>query len=63
METPDTFSRTRKLLNSGIKSINNVYAIVNKVENVCVYQYIFDLIDNGVYVVYVLYSRTAHEYF
>jgi hypothetical protein len=27
-----------------------------KEENVCVYQYIFDLIDNGVYVVYALYS-------
>ncbi len=43
--------------NSGVQSINNVYAIVNKVENVCVYQYIFDLIDDGVYVVYALYSR------
>jgi hypothetical protein len=41
---------------TGVQSINNVYAIVNKVENLCVYQYVFDLIDNGVYVVYALYS-------
>jgi hypothetical protein len=41
---------------SGVQSINNVYDIVNKVENVCVYQYIFNLIDIGVYVVYALYS-------
>ncbi len=44
-------------MNSGVQSINNVYAIVDKVENVCVKQYIFNLIDNGVYVVYALYSR------
>jgi hypothetical protein len=47
---------------SGVQCINNVYAIVNKVENVCVNKYIFDLIDNGVYVVYALYSSTA-QYF
>jgi hypothetical protein len=41
---------------AGLQSINNVYAIVDKVENVCVNQYIFNLIDNGVYVVYALYS-------
>jgi hypothetical protein len=41
---------------TGVQSINNVYAIVNKVENVLVNTYIFDLIDNGVYVVYALYS-------
>ncbi len=41
---------------SGVQSINNVYANVNKVENVLVNTYIFDLIDNGVYVVYALYS-------
>ncbi len=41
---------------SGVQSINNVYAIVNKVENVLVNTYIFELIDNGVYVVYALYS-------
>ncbi len=45
-----------KLTHSGVQSINNVYAIVNKVENVLVNTYIFDLIDNGVYVVYALYS-------
>ncbi len=44
-------------MNSGVQSINNVYAIVNKVENVLVNTYIFDLIDNDVYVVYALYSR------
>jgi hypothetical protein len=45
-------------INTGVQSINNVYAIVNKVENVLVNTYIFDFIDNGVYVVYALYSRT-----
>jgi hypothetical protein len=39
-----------------ITSINNVCVIVNKVENVLVNTYIFDLIDNGVYVVYALNS-------
>jgi hypothetical protein len=38
-----------------------VYAIVNKVENVLVNTYIFDLIDNGIYVFYVLYSRIAAQ--
>ncbi len=47
---------------AGVQSINNVYAIVNKVENVCVYQYIFYLIDNGVYVVYALYSSVDKKY-
>ncbi len=41
---------------TGVQSINNVYAIVNKVENVLVNTHIFDLIDNGVYVIYALYS-------
>ncbi len=45
------------IYNTGVQSINNVYAIVNKVENVLINTYIFDLIDNGVYVVYTLYSR------
>jgi hypothetical protein len=35
---------------TGVQSINNVYAIVNKVENVLVNTYIFDLIDNDIYV-------------
>ncbi len=47
---------------TGVQSINNVYAIVNKVENVLVNTYIFDLIDNGVYVVYALYSSVAKNY-
>jgi hypothetical protein len=45
----------------GVQSINNVYAIVNKVENVLVNTYIFDLIDNDVYVVYVLYSSMSEN--
>ncbi len=45
--------------NTGVQSINNVYASVNKVENVLKNTYIFDLIDIGVYVVYSLYSRIA----
>jgi hypothetical protein len=43
---------------AGVQSINNVFHIVDKVENVCVNQYIFDLIDNVEYVVYALYSST-----
>ncbi len=46
---------------SGVQSINNVYAIVNKVENVLVNTYILDLIDNGVYVVYALYSSIVYK--
>jgi hypothetical protein len=47
--------------NTGVQSINNVYTIVNKVENVLVKTYIFDLIDIGVYVVYALYSRIEYD--
>ncbi len=43
--------------NTGVQSINNVYANVNKVEIVLKSSHIFDLIDIGVYVVYALYSR------
>ncbi len=45
------------IANTGVQSVNNVFHIVDKVENVCVNQYIFDLIDNVEYVVYALYSR------
>ncbi len=48
--------KVETFLYSGVKRINNVYANVNKVENVCVYLYIFSHINNGVYVVYALYS-------
>jgi hypothetical protein len=41
---------------SGVQSINNVYAIVNKVENQGTNEWILNLIDIGVYVVYALYS-------
>jgi hypothetical protein len=50
------------LIYAGVQSINNVYAIVNKVENVLVNTYIFDLIDNGVYVVYALYSSMNYSF-
>ncbi len=43
--------------NAGVQRINDVFHIVNKVENVLVYTHIFDLIDNVEYVVYALYSR------
>ncbi len=43
--------------NTGVQRINNVFHIVDKVENVCVNKYTFDLIDNVEYVVYALYSR------
>jgi hypothetical protein len=45
-----------KIIYSGVQRINNVFHIVDKVENVCVNKYIFDLIDNVEYVVYALYS-------
>ncbi len=43
---------------TGVQSINNVYANVNKVENVLVNTHIFDLFNNGVYVVYAFYSSS-----
>jgi hypothetical protein len=39
---------------AGVQSINNVYAIVNKVENQGIYEWILNLIGIGVYVVYAL---------
>jgi hypothetical protein len=41
---------------AGVQSKNNEYHIVDKVENVLVNKYIFDLIDNVVFVVLALYS-------
>jgi hypothetical protein len=49
----------RKKLHTGVQRINNVFHIVNKVENVCVFQYILNLIDNVEYIVYALYSRIS----
>jgi hypothetical protein len=45
------------VLSSGVQRINDAFHIVDKVENVCVNKYIFDLIDNVECVVYALYSR------
>jgi hypothetical protein len=45
-----------------VQHINNVFHIVDKVENVCVNKYIFDLIDNVEYVVYALYSSIFRFY-
>jgi hypothetical protein len=45
-----------QLTYSGVQSINDVFHIVDKVENVFVYTHIFNLIDNVEYVVYALYS-------
>jgi hypothetical protein len=50
-----------KHMYTGVQRINNVYHIVNKVENVCVFQYIFNLIDNVEYVVYALYSSIVYS--
>jgi hypothetical protein len=44
---------------TGVQSINDAFHIVNKVENVFVYTYIFNLIDNVECVVYALYSRVV----
>jgi hypothetical protein len=44
-------------MKTGVQGKNNEYHIVDKVENVCVNKYIFDLIDNVVFVVFALYSR------
>ncbi len=46
-------------LNTGVQSINNVFHIIDKVENGCVNKYIFDRNDNVEYVVYALYFRIA----
>ncbi len=46
---------------AGVQSINNVYANVNKVQNSFIDALIFGLIDNGVYVVYALYSSAAKK--
>jgi hypothetical protein len=43
-------------VNTGVQSIDDVFHIVGKVENVLVYTHIFNLIDNVEYVVYALYS-------
>jgi hypothetical protein len=45
---------------SGVQRINNVFHIVDKVENVLVYTYIFNLNDNVEYVVYALYSSIVN---
>ncbi len=47
---------------SGVQRINNVFHIVDEVENVCVNKYIFDLIDNVEYDVYALYSSIGPYY-
>jgi hypothetical protein len=43
--------------NTGVQSKNNEYHIVNKVENPGIYEWILNLIDNVVFVVFALYSR------
>ncbi len=43
---------------TGVQSINNVFNIVDKVENVFVYTHIFNLIDNVEYFVYALYRES-----
>jgi hypothetical protein len=52
-----------KNAHSGVQSINNIFHIVDKVENVGVNKYIFDFIDNVEYVVYALYSSIVVESF
>jgi hypothetical protein len=47
----------------GVQRINNVFHIVDKVENVFVSTHIFNLIDNVEYVVYALYSRIYKWHF
>jgi hypothetical protein len=49
--------RNFNFLYSGVKSINDVFHIVNKVEIVLVYTHIFNLIDNVECVVYAFHSR------
>jgi hypothetical protein len=57
----------RKLWNNspyaGVQSINDAFHIVNKVENVFVYTYIFNLIDNVECVVFALYSSMGKTVF
>jgi hypothetical protein len=58
-----TYSESRKPQNlrrikayTGVLSINNILHIVNKVEYVCVFQYILNLMYIVKYVVFALYS-------
>ncbi len=44
---------------TGVQSKNNEYHIVNKVENQGIYEWNLNLIDNVVFVVFALYSRTV----
>jgi hypothetical protein len=46
----------KKLQNTGVQSINNVFHIDNEVDDVSVFIH-FNVIDNVEYVVYALYSR------
>jgi hypothetical protein len=41
---------------TGVQRINDVFHIVDKVQNQLTYEWIFDLIDIVEYVVYALYS-------
>jgi hypothetical protein len=49
-------------LSAGVQSINNVYAIVNKVENQGIYEWILNLIGIGVYV-YALRIFVTYPYY
>jgi hypothetical protein len=59
---PQNFAVPRKLKfysSTGVQSKNNVYHIVDKVQNSYENTLNFDLIDNVVYVVFALYSRVG----
>jgi hypothetical protein len=49
-----------ELCYSGVQRINNVFHIVDKVQNQVIYEWIFDLIDIVEYVVYALYSSIGN---
>ncbi len=44
---------------AGVQSINNIFHIVKRVKNVCVFQYILNLIDNVERCLYALYSSLS----
>ncbi len=51
-----SFSLENTYNHNGVQSKNNEYHIVNKVENQGIYEWILNLIDNVVFVVFALYD-------
>ncbi len=63
LKNDETFMEKLRIKGStaGVQGKNNEYHIVDKVQNSFIDALIFDLIDNVVFDVFALYSRTAKE--